>query len=479
MMTKADKHIAEWLIVLSQAETQELQVEFIRASLRDKANLHIFGAYFFPNIIKGSTPDCHLDLIEEMTRREDSAIIFPRGHAKSTWEKIDCLHDIVYALEPVILYVGNTITDAQFHFEAIKGELEGNEELRHVYGILVPPEWQDSPKWTNKHFETSNKINVVARGAGKGRGVNIKNQRPTKIIIDDAEDDELVRSPERRQKLHNWITNVIIPSVDRELGYVKMIGTVLNDDCEVLNFYKANGGIFRKAIENGIPIWWPMEKLNKLKGKIGSIAFAQEYMNEPTNDETAIVKMGWLKFYNRGEAPANLTKYAFADLAISTSGKADYFVIIVVGVDEQGGVWVVDLYREKGITFNAQVEAVIQSHIRHQVTRFGIESVAYQRALEQEVKRQGNLMVPPVYVPAVPVIPDGDKHRRLLRFTPQIENGTIHFLREHIALTEELTRFPNAAHDDTVDTLTGVMSLIGAAKKASIFFLDDPDGDSF
>lgn len=462
-----------------EKETPEVQLEIIREGLRDKANLHIFGKYFFPHIIKGSVPDCHLDLIREMTRREDSAIIFPRGHAKSTWEKIDCIHDIVYALEPVILYVGNTITDAQFHFEAIKAELESNEVLRHVYGVLVPPEWQDSPKWTNKHFETSNKVNVVARGAGKGRGVNIKNQRPTKIIIDDAEDDEGVRSPERRQKLHSWITNVIVPSVDREVGYVKMIGTVLNDDCEVLNFYKANGGIFRKAIENGKPIWWSQKRLDQLKAKIGSIAFAQEMMNEPTNDETALVKLSWLKFYNRGEAPTKLTKYAFADLAISSSGKADYFVIIVVGLDDDGNVWILDLFREKGLTFNAQVEAIIQMHIKHQLTRIGIESVAYQRALEQEVKRQGNAMKPPVHVPAVPVIPDMDKTRRLLRFTPQIENGTIRFLREHTALVEELTRFPNAAHDDTVDTLTGVMSLLGLGKTASIHFLEDPEDDNF
>lgn len=466
-----------WMKVLAGETNRETQLEFIRESLRDKANLHIFGKFFFPHIIKGEVPDFHLDLIREMTRREDSAIIVPRGHAKSTWEKIDTLHDIVYNLEPVILYVGNTITDAQFHFEAIKGELEGNDTLREVYGVLVPPEWQDSPKWTNKHFETANKVNVVARGAGKGRGVNIKNQRPTKIIVDDAEDDEMVRSPDRRQKFHTWLHNVIIPSLDKERGFIKMIGTVLHDDCEVLKFYKANGGIFRKAIEHGKGIWWTLERLEKLKAKIGSIAFAQEMMNEPTNNETALIKLEWLKFYNRGDAPKNLTKYAFADLAISSSSGADYFVIIVVGVDEDGNVWILDLFREKGLTFNAQVEAVIHMHIKHQVTQFGIESVAYQRALEQEVKRQGNAMNPPVYVPAVPVVPDGDKTRRLLRFSPQIENGTIRFLREHTPLVEELTRFPNAAHDDTVDTLTGVMSLITTGNKASVFFLEDPTDD--
>lgn len=482
MKTKTDKMIARWLEVVQGIKDPELQKQVIRDDLRDKASnpmkLAIFGAYFFPHIIKGSVPDCHIDLIKEMVRREDSAIIFPRGHAKSTWEKIDCIHDVIYGLEPVILYVGNTITDAQFHFEAIKSELESNDALKEVYGSVVPPEWQDSPKWTNKHFETTNKVNVVARGAGKGRGVNIKNQRPTKIVIDDAEDDELVRSPERRQKFHNWVHNVIIPSMDRERGFLKFIGTVLNDECEVLKFYQTNGGIFRKAIENGKSIWWPMEKLEKLKKKIGSIAFAQEYMNEPTNEETAMVKFSWLRFYEEGQEPPNLTKYSYADLAISSSTKADYFVILTVGVDSEGTVWILDMFREKGVTFAAQVEAVIQTHIKWNLTRMGIESVAYQKALEQEVKRRSNELK--VYVPVVPIIPDGDKERQLLRTTPQIENGTIRFLRKHVALIEELTRFPNAGHDDTVDTLTGVMRLIGTGTEGKIYILgEDEDEDNF
>lgn len=472
--TKQDKKYLAWKTALSLVERSE-QEKWIRRTLLPKHNLTIFGRYFFPHIIKGSTPDCHKDLIQAISTRKDCAVIFPRGHAKTTWEKIDTLHDVVNALEPVVLYVGNTLTDAQFHFEGIKIELENNETLRQVYGDVVPPESNLSRKWTNRHLETTNGVNLVARGSGKGRGVNIKNQRPTKIILDDIEDDDLVRSPERRMKLREWLNRVILPSVDKDRGFVKMIGTVLHEDCEVLHFYQDHGGIFRKAIENERSIWWPMDKLQSLKAKIGSIAFAQEYLNEPTNDETAKVKMGWIKFYERGAEPANLTKYAFADLAISTSTSADYFVIIVVGVDQQGGIWVLDLFREKGLTFAGQVEAVIQSHLRHKVVRFGIESVAYQRALEQEVRRQGNAMKPPVYVPAVPVVPDADKERRLLRITPLIENGTVHFLREHTALIEELTRFPNAAHDDTVDTLTGVVTLIGEKRRSNIYILGEDD----
>ena len=70
----------------------------------------------------------------------------------------------------------------------MKTELENNRLLLSTYGNLVPSEANKGRKWTNKHFETTNGINVVARSRNKGRGVNIKNKRPTKAIGDDIAD---------------------------------------------------------------------------------------------------------------------------------------------------------------------------------------------------------------------------------------------------------------------------------------------------
>ena len=188
------KKYERWLAELNKIENEEEIRKFIFDSLRPKHMLDVFGRYFFPEIIKGkeAVPRAHRQLIKELSSPDHSAIIFPRGFAKTTWERIDTLHDIVYALEPVILYISDTLGAAQLHFESIKVEIENNELLRYVYGDLVPAEDSNSRKWTNKHFETSNGVNVVARGRNKGRGINIKNQRPTKAIADDIEDDEEV-----------------------------------------------------------------------------------------------------------------------------------------------------------------------------------------------------------------------------------------------------------------------------------------------
>lgn len=328
----------EWLRDLL-AIPEEERSRWIFDSLQWKHMLPIFGKYFFPHIIKGTfeVPECHVDLCNEIGKRSDGAIIFPRSFAKSTWIKIDTIHDIVYQLEPVILYIGNTITDAQFHFEAIKNELENNQLLASIYGFIVPDPMDMGKKWTNKHLQTTTGVNLIARGAGKGRGVNVKNQRPTKIVCDDIEDDEQVSSNDRCKKLHNWLYDVIFPSVDPQFGFIKMIGTVLAKHAEVLKFYNQHGGIFRRAIENGKSIWedfWSLEKLEAKKQKVGSRSFSKEYLNNPIDEESSIIKQAWILdnlFYEMPQGKSKFKKIIMMDPQSGDSKKADFYGISVLG----------------------------------------------------------------------------------------------------------------------------------------------------
>jgi hypothetical protein len=210
---------AEWAKDVLEVEESQRK-EFIRRSLRSKRMLHVFGRYFFPNIIAGDyeTPEAHIDLLREMSSPESSGLVYPRGFAKTTWEKVDTLHDIAYASEPVIVFYGATATDVELHFDAIKAELEDNVLLREVYGNLSPEVGQKGTKWNSRWIRTINGVNVIGRGAGKGRGVNIRHKRPTKVVIDDGETDEMVRSTTRREKYWRWITEVIEPSLDKARG---------------------------------------------------------------------------------------------------------------------------------------------------------------------------------------------------------------------------------------------------------------------
>lgn len=483
-----------WLEELNDTP-DECVNDFIFESLKDKEFLHIFGRYFFPHIIKGTNPvpDCHLDLLAEINSPKDRVIIFPRGFAKTTWEKIDTIHDIVYKLEPVILYISNTIGDAQFHFESIKAELENNLLLIDVYGFLVPDEKLLGRKWTNKHFETLNGVNVIARGAGKGRGVNIKNQRPTKIIGDDLEDDEMVRSAEQREKLMAWIKQVVFPSKDPKRGKFKMIGTVLHQQAVVLQMYKAYGGIFRRAIENGESIWpdyFSIDDLNRIKDGyidedgnqiegIGSRAFNQEYMNEPLSDDMAHMQPKYIDdnlFTVLPEAPLK-KMVMYMDPQAGETGAADEYCITILqwhGRDRHR--YVVEQVAGRATQLE-QAKIFIKTWIKYRdnIKVAAIEKVLNQTAVFQNVLswKTGALKfddIPGINrnIPVKGVSPaqtkskyGKDKLGRLQMHEPSFERGEIHLRPEMTKLRNQILFLGSnlLEHDDRVDSLVGALEL--------------------
>lgn len=489
MIDKSPNEIAdEWLEDLKTVPV-ERQPEWVKYTLESKKMLHVFGRFFFPHIIKGNgTPDCHIELIRELTKPKDSAIIFPRGFSKSTWVKIDTIHDIVYGIEPVIVYVSDTLQDAGFHFESMKSELENNSDLRAVFGNLVPDmASRETVKWTNTHFETTNGINVVARGANKGRGVNIKNNRPTKIIIDDAETDEQVSSAIRRIKYHDWLYNVIIPSLDKKRGRIKCIGTVIHKECEVLKFYNAKGGIYRQAIEEGKSIWpeyWPITDLERLRdgyynddGKfiegIGTRSFNQEYMNNPSSFEDATINPTWIDehFYTTlPKSTEKLNKVIAYDPQSGEKGLADEYAITVLAwYTGDRHRYVLDQKAGRGSQLQ-QVTEVIKMWMEHRDAKVvGVEKVLNQVAGYQLLIDWRNrlleidgLNIDDRNIPVKAINPGGkDKVTRLQKHEPMIERGELHLRPEMKKLREQILFIGTniLEHDDRVDCLTMALDL--------------------
>ena len=476
--------------------------------LRDKAHLHIFGRYFFPHIIQGKkdVPECHLDLIRELSSPRDSASIFPRGFSKSTWEKIDTIHDIVYGLEELILYIGDTVTDAGFHFEAIKAELEGNQMLKDVYGDLVPAENLPSRKWTAKHFETSNGVIAIARGRQKGRGVNIKNKRPTKIIIDDAENDQMTRKADQRQKFHDWLYNVVFPSMNPKRGRVKMIGTAIHQLAEVVQFYKKHGGIYRRAIEDGKSIWPAMFPLSDLKsirdggvlsnGKVvkgvGTRAFNREYMNNPTADDEAAIKEEWITENYFTMLPPQWSYEAVAQLDPQAGEKRtadEWSIAVVYSAKGQSHRYIQESIAGRGSQLD-QAKEVVRCWRRNKAVMrvIGVESVLNQTSVwrilldwkarrvdfntadmcesfkKTGIRPRGWINEMDRNIPIMKTTPTKDKKARLERFEADFERGEIHLKPEQEELAHQLMHNVGKGgddHDDRADAAIGALEIAG------------------
>jgi predicted phage terminase large subunit-like protein len=171
----------------------------------------------------------------------------PRGHAKTTSRiTIEVLWDICFArwcellgfLPDVYIGIISETTDlSEAHIDTIKAELEDNPVIRALFGSLT-----GSP-WGMTLFRTSNGVWVERFGRrsqirGKKRGKD----RLTKIVLDDVENLETVRSPTRRRQIADWMARDVAPAGLRG-GKTNLVcvGTSLHPDALLVNLVKNPG----------------------------------------------------------------------------------------------------------------------------------------------------------------------------------------------------------------------------------------------
>lgn len=155
----------------------------------------------------------------------------PRGNAKSTLDGfIDIIHDLAYGYEPFTIIISDTAALSTERVKDIKAELETNEFFRWVYGNLVPDKDAKGTKWTETDLVTANGCRVLASSMLKSiRGKKQGPWRPTKVVLDDAEDSDNVRSPLQRSKAENFLAKDILKA-GASYTVFEFIGTVLHPD---------------------------------------------------------------------------------------------------------------------------------------------------------------------------------------------------------------------------------------------------------
>lgn len=140
------------------------------------------------------------------------------------------------------------------------------------------------------------------------------------------------------------------------------------------------------------------------------------------------------------------------DLAISEKSRGDWFVIFTIGIDDFGNRYVLNIFRERRLTFSMQVAAVEKRAISFNSNIVIVESNAYQQALYQELRDKTDV---PVVSFTTTGINKKSEETGLPSLALEIENGKWHFpygdhrTRELIdILFEELTSYPVGKFSD-------------------------------
>ncbi len=393
-------------------------------------DIELFGRFFFPDHLKLATPPFHLDIYRLCkSDRKRVAVAAPRGHSKSTI--VDLVYlcwVIVHQKASFVLLVSDTYSQAALFLETLKAELESNEQLKMFYGNQV------TAKWAEGDIVCGGGKGVMVKAVGAGmkvRGLKYRNSRPDLVIIDDLENDEIVESKERREKLERWFNGALIPCLSRE-GRVVMIGTILHYDsllCKILgkDTYMEFTKRIYKAIANGKALWpehLDLAKLEDIKqdyiNKGQGFLFYQEYQNDPVSDEHRKFKVEKIKYLeNENELLGKqLNTFITIDRAYSLAKTA----------------------------FQYTLKPALDDEMRKRNMFFMVE----------ELKDLGR-----------------NKNVRIEGLVPRFETGSVYLKRGQTDLVDELLRFPKGAHDDLIDALSYQLELAsskpGLGGVASVF----------
>ena len=169
---------------------------------------------------------------------------------------------------------------------------------------------------------------------------------------------------------------------------------------ELIKYYKID-------LDNPV-MWKELFSLDKLKEKkkLNSLSFYKQYQNVILSREDAIFTIDHIRSAKeRGKNMHFLGRYNEAkwhygsniritavDLAISKSDTADYTAIVTIAGLENGDIIVLDIRRGHFSPSETRNE-IIDVYNRLKPYRIGIESVAYQKSMFDDLKESTNMPV--------------------------------------------------------------------------------------
>jgi len=396
-------------------------------------------------------------------------IMMPRGFSKTTLAGVAVpLYDTVFAINPVTVYVSETAGHANMQLSNVKRELETNEKIKAIFGNLKPS-MSDPQKWTEGFFETTTGIALAARGrGGQIRGFNHGGNRPKKIICDDLEDKESVKTEEQRKKVRTWAYGDLMPALpemDPDATIVAL-GTLLHEDALLKTWMRDPEWtcVVLGAIDNDGDLLWPQnldhkkletkKKSFQLAGELST--FYMEYHSKIKNTDDSPFQS---RYFKHSDEPREFQNAIFCDPAISESRKADRATIAVVGMSERGRLRVQQTWGKRGATPREIIDMYFEMAMMWHCRKHGFESNGFQKALKYLIQEE--MFRKKHYFEVLPIFSVKDNEARIRGILqPRYAAGYIeHRIREP-ELEAELLDFPNGKHDDYPTAVAGAVALL-------------------
>ena len=417
---------------------------------------------------------------------EHLCIIVFRGGAKSTiGHTIDTTHDICNQLSHFTIFLSETLDQASADLISVQDELESNDLLRALYGNLA------GEVWNKESMEAKNGCYVMCRGTGsKLRGLKWKNQRPTKIKLDDTESEANTMTTRQRDIYTRWVfTNVLRAGMPGKTQ-VQFFGTVVHPkaflaQAKTMDLFKPPRGYYMEIpVESGgVPAWpsiYPMSYIDSERNRYAAHGklplFLQEMYHIPYSEgkasfNTSLISLlpsvyrcdHGISYLMQDNVKVPINVYMGVDPADTDSESADDTSITIIGVlpskapgRELNKFVILDIQTMK-LAPSGVVEriATLADQYMPKVITFEVQGgrAAYVELLRLEMRKRGT------YHAIKPFKTNQSKSNKWLNgLEPYINGGYINYLPTTPNVNILISQLENynsesRDHDDCIDSL--------------------------
>ena len=458
-----------------------------------KNNKLLFGKFFFPHYFRRESPPFHIQIIKDCAINLNTAIKAPRGSAKSTLTVfLDTIHGICLKKERFVVIVQNTYAKAAGSLNNIKYEFRYNKKLIEDFGINMGV--KDAEGDTIFSHADGFMCRVLCKGAdqlGSIRGERFGAYRPTLIIVDDIEDDEMVKNPERRDELEKQFNEVL--NYAGEAGETRIVvdGTILHDDSLLAKLvgderYKHFKKLKYNARNNGVSLWpekWSLEALAQMEADDPS-GFAKEMQGDPSSGLLETIRREDFRQWRVEEKQCVLyggdgevvSRWGFhecragvgIDLAWEDKKTNDFAAIVPGLITPANDLLVDDYICKRGLRPDEFERIIFDLNTRYMAMTgkrvcFGFEKAMMEKVmkwfLQEAMKRRGEYL----WFKDIAWGTQDKVARVMFRLANRYAQHSIYHKQGMGVLENQMIRLKSVAHDDLADATAMLPELLAYA----------------
>lgn len=419
------------------------------------------GKVYMPQWFEYRTPEFHWEITELAMRSNRFVVAAPVGSGKTIL--LTKLLPVWSALaEDVseLLLISNSNEMASGWLDEMRIMMDSSREFLEDFGDVRGTHWGSSELEFLIPWKGSKRRCVIK---ARGKGCAIRGLHPDRIIVDDPQDEESVRSDKQRDDFDDWFRGALLTRLDTPRKKLCFIGTAITDLTYIVGLIQnPPAGYVTRAYsildEQGKSIFpdkFPEEELARRRAEMGEAKFMADFMNLPLRNTKG-------RRFDISKVKTSLESwraksYGSVCLDPSFTVGGDPWGLTLVEQTEHAQ-WHVHVARAEATGTGPMLQALwdLWEQEQRRISVIGIEIGASQNSLMyliQEQERQKRTRLPIVWLKHTMV---KTKEQRIELLAPIVETGRLSLHPGLTDLRQELLTWRSGdrhATDNLIDSL--------------------------